>query len=156
MRESLVFEVRLRRFGVWHAGVGALAIAALAATAAWTLASASSPGIARWVPVLAALLALGTIAVSLSLARIPSGVLSRRLGEWTYTSDPGRAFSGTLVVAIDLGSFVLLRLDLTRHRRLWLPVQRRGLEREWHAVRCALYSTSSPPPAPSAPAPLPE
>jgi hypothetical protein len=25
-------------------------------------------------------------------------------------------------------------------RMTWLPVQRRGLEAQWHALRCAVYS----------------
>jgi hypothetical protein len=47
-------------------------------------------------------------------------------------------------VAIDLGSFLLLRF-LPEGRSgpgavRWIPVGRRGLEREWHAFRCAVYS----------------
>ena len=49
-----------------------------------------------------------------------------------------------MTVAIDLGSFLLLSLvgadaGACRSGR-WLPVQRRGLELQWHALRCAVYS----------------
>ncbi len=49
-----------------------------------------------------------------------------------------------VAVAVDLGSFLLLTLagtgDGERRSRRWLPVQRRGLENDWHALRCAVYS----------------
>ena len=79
------------------------------------------------------------------------------------------ATPGDIEVALDLGGWMLLRfqahlppqpppqpqsrpwsqprrlLALTDARSTWLPVQRRGLESHWHALRCAVYS---PRPAP--------
>ncbi len=56
---------------------------------------------------------------------------------------------GSLAVALDLGPWLLLRFeheaDLRRRRITWLPVQRRGLEAEWHALRCAVYCARSDP-----------
>jgi hypothetical protein len=47
-------------------------------------------------------------------------------------------------VAVDLGAWMLLRFErdaTPRLRRIvWLPLQRRGLETPWHALRCAVYS----------------
>jgi len=43
-------------------------------------------------------------------------------------------------VAVDLGAFLLLRLVEQRRTIVWLPVQRRGVESQWHALRCAAYS----------------
>ena len=43
---------------------------------------------------------------------------------------------------IDLGSWLMVAFEksgsVTGH--VWLPLQRRGLERDWHALRCALYA----------------
>jgi hypothetical protein len=51
---------------------------------------------------------------------------------------------GELQVAIDLGAWMLLHfVPDVGHRACsvsWLPVQRRGLESQWHALRCAVYS----------------
>ena len=64
-------------------------------------------------------------------------------GAWTFVSDAGVRRTGTLEVAMDLGGLLLLRLVGQRRTRVWLPVQRRGLESQWHGLRCAVYS---PPP----------
>jgi hypothetical protein len=72
-----------------------------------------------------------------------------------YCDDPsdGATESGPwrAQVALDWGSFMLLRLDSPeapdRWRVRWLPVQQRGLQPEWHALRCALHSRQSNPAA---------
>jgi hypothetical protein len=146
MRESVFFEVRLRRFGVWRVAVGLVAALAIAVDAAWSVAmfdSQSASGRALVVGV-AVLLGVATIAVALSLARVDAGVLACRDGVWTFAADGGAVRAGALAVAIDLGPFLLLRLGDHLRTSVWLPVQRRGLDREWHALRCAAYS---PPPA---------
>jgi len=158
MRESPTFEVRLLRFGVWRCMLAAIAAAAVAAVLAWAVATAASSGEAGIAAVasIAALLTAASIALALSLARIRAGTLSCRGGEWSFAADGRPSRSGALTVAIDWGTFLLLRLEPGPNARIWLPVQRRGLEREWHALRCAVYSpprragtaaaTASPPP----------
>jgi hypothetical protein len=48
---------------------------------------------------------------------------------------------GNVAVVIDLGPWMLLRFTADAPpRTTWLPVQRRGLEAQWHALRCAVYS----------------
>jgi hypothetical protein len=32
-----------------------------------------------------------------------------------------------------------------RRRATWLPVQRRGIERQWHALRCSVHSPHAAP-----------
>ena len=156
MRESPVFDVGLRRFDRWRAFIVLLAAAAVATLTAWAWAMArfGDDGDSVVVFSLAALLAVASVAVAGSLIRVPSGVLSSRHGAWTFAVEGGASRSGPLTVAIDLGPFLLLHLDDAALGRIWLPVQRRGLEREWHALRCAVYS---PPPgaAIAAAAPLP-
>jgi hypothetical protein len=145
MRESVYFEVRLRRFGVWRAAVALVAAAAIATVVAWAMAMLDSQSASGWAAVVALVvgLAAGTLAVALSLARPPAGLLACRDGAWTFAPDGGVVRSGAFEVAIDLGSFLLIRLGDRRRPSLWLPVQRRGLESEWHALRCAAYG---PPP----------
>ena len=145
MRESVFFELRLRRFGVWQAAVGLVAGAAIVAMAAWAAGMwDAQPASGRALVVaIAGGLALATVGAALSLASVKAGILACADGAWSYTTDAGSRRSGTLEVAMDLGAFLLLRMVDERHKSTWLPVQRRGLEAQWHGLRCAVYS---PPP----------
>ena len=145
MRENPPFEVRLRRFDVWRAAIALVAIGAVAAVSAWAWATAAARAgeSIAWVFAVAAALAAATIAAALSLARVPGGVLACRDGVWSFAPDTGPAVAGPLTVALDCGAFFLLRIGRGRDR-VWLPVQRRGLERDWHSLRCALYSSPRP------------
>ncbi len=165
MRESPSCVVELRRFGVWRMAVGIVAAAAIASMAAWAgLPLADQSSNAPWIAMVAALLAVMSALIAASLARVEPGTLACIDGSWTFTCrrrGVDRVESGALTVAVDLGSFLLLTLthaDSSRRvARRWLPVQRRGLEADWHALRYAVYS---PPPAIPAAAstsePLPE
>src|SRR3954454_42547 len=142
MRESVNFEVQLRRFEIWRSAVAAVALTAVATLLTWawaTLASRERDDVALAL-LAATALALATIAAAMSLARAPAGVLPCRDGRWSFSSDAGSSRSGALTVALDWGSFLLLRIDSGGRAHLWLPVQRRGIERQWHALRCAVYS----------------
>ncbi len=154
MRQRLLFEARLRHFGVWRFAVGVMAALAIAAAAAWAGAMFDSQSASgrTFVVGLAVVLGLATIAVALSLARVDPGVLACRDGAWTFVADGGAVREGALEVAIDLGAFLLLRLGDRGRTSAWLPVQRLGLEGEWHALRCAVYS---PPPVAGAPSTAP-
>jgi hypothetical protein len=71
-------------------------------------------------------------------------------------SDPVRR-PGELVVAMDLGSWMLLSLRLgdapwSRNRR-WFALSRRDMPATWQAFRRAVYSPRPPPAGPSAQAP---
>jgi hypothetical protein len=152
MRESVFFEVSLRRFDVWQAAVAAVAGAAIATSVAWAASTfaSQSPSGARVVVAVAALLVLATLALARSLVGIGPGVLAGRDGVWSYAPERGAVRAGSLTVALDLGSFLLLRVGAGR-AVVWLPVQRRGLERQWHALRCAVYAPM--PSAAGSPAP---
>jgi len=145
MRERVFFELRLRRFGVWQVAVWLVAAAAVVATAAWAVAmfDSQAPSGRVLVVAVAAGLSLATLALALSLARVEAGLLTCSDGVWTFFRDNGARRSGTLEVSLDLGAFLLLRLVERRRTSVWLPVQRRGVEPQWHALRCAVYS---PPP----------
>ena len=147
MRERLSCVVELRRFGVWRAAVVAVAATAISAMAAWGgLALATGASESATIATIAAAMAVLSALLAASLARVEPGTLACSDGVWTFTSRRRgieRVESGALTVAIDLGSFVLLTLTGSDGSRLWLPVQRRGLEADWHVLRCAVYA---PPP----------
>jgi len=141
MRESVFFELRLRRFGVWQGAVWLVAGAAIAAVAAWALTMFDSEQSGRALVIaVAAGLSLATIALAISLVLVEGGLLTRSEGVWTFLSDTGARRTGTLEVSMDLGAFMLLRLVERQRTIAWLPVQRRGVETQWHALRCAVYS----------------
>ncbi|HKW82249.1 MAG TPA: hypothetical protein VJN68_00740 [Burkholderiaceae bacterium] len=159
MRASPAFQCVLNRYGVWRAAVGAVAAAGIAVLLTW-LATRSEPtpplGLAAWA---GAMLAVPALAAS--LMRLPAVTL-RWDGQHWWLARLGRssravaaaqidATAGELDVALDLGAWMLLRFrpvstDRRERRPRWLPVQRRGLEAQWHALRCAVYS---PRPAPA-------
>jgi hypothetical protein len=149
MRAAPACQVSLRRFGAWQAALWLLAGLGVATVAAWLLTrevptlSPSSLAVASAALVLAALGA--------SLARTRAVVLRWSGRDWQLGPASGDPQSGELDVAIDLGPWMLLRFTPTeplrrRPRTIWLPIQRRGLEPQWHALRCAVYS---PRPAPT-------
>jgi len=142
MRDSPAVQVHLRRFEVWRAAVALVAFAALASCVAWAIAMAGTNGDQSMPLVfgLALALAAATVALAMSLMRVHAGVLSGAGGGWTFSPDVGPSVSGALTVAIDWGSFLLLRLESGPRAHLWLPVQRRGLEHDWHALRCAVHA----------------
>ena len=130
--------------------------AAIAAMATWGgLALVTRSSDSALIATVAAAMACASALLAASLARVEPGALACVDGAWTFATGRGgveRTESGTLAVALDLGSFLLLSLTRTdvsrRPERRWLPVQRRGLEGDWHALRCAVYSP--PPVAPKA------
>ena len=159
MRASPAFQCVLNRFGVWRAAIAALASAGVAVLLVW-LATRSEPmpslGLAAWV---GAMLAVPALAAS--LMRIPAVTLRWDGQQWWLARLAGSsraaaaaqidAVGGEIDVALDFGGWMLLRfrpISAARRERFsrWLPVQRRGLEAHWHALRCAVYS---PRPAPA-------
>ena len=150
MRGSPSCVVVIRRFGLWRLVVGIVAASAIGTLCAWL-------ALAPWGQLAAARVAVGlagisTLALAVSLFRMPSGTLRWSGSTWTFSDlapSPATPVAGDVDVAIDLGPFLLLRFaspDARGRRKVrWLAVQRRGLEREWHSFRCAVYS---PRPAP--------
>ena len=114
--------------------------------AAWLV---SSPlGESTWARAGIAAASLAVVAVAASLLRGNALVLRWDGTRWSVGSSVEplsvAPASGELLAALDLGSFLLLRFvpegrSGPRAAR-WIPVGRRGLEREWHAFRCAVYS----------------
>ncbi len=145
MRGSPPCAVTLCRFGVWRWAVVVVAAAALASLIAWVLLAPS--GQLAWGRVAIALAGAATLALAVSLLRVAAGALLWDGSTWTFADAARRQAAptaGELEGAIDLGSFLLLRFkpqDAPGWRSVrWLAAEQRGLEHEWHAFRCALYS----------------
>ncbi len=134
MRASPACQVSLRRFGAWRIAVIALSVAGLAAMAGWLVGR--DPQASAGLSMLIAAAALPMLGCAVSLWRVPAQSLRWDGQVWQLDAAPGE-----LRVAIDLGPWMLLRFSPEGQRRShWLPVQRLGLEAQWHALRCAVYS----------------
>ncbi|HJV60912.1 MAG TPA: hypothetical protein VJ743_08185 [Albitalea sp.] len=144
MRASPALQIGIRRFGLWRGFVVVLLATGAAATAAWMLAveGALPDGL---VPV-AVLGAAAACLLASRLLRCPPLSLRWDTQNWhlgPFAKAGEEPWAGDLSVAIDLGSWLMLRFvhEITPGRRRvhWLPVQRAGLEAQWHALRCAVY-----------------
>ena len=142
MRAAPACQFSLPRFGAWRGAVLVLVALDVATAVAW-LITREAP--LPWTALIAvAVAALACAAVGAALARAPSVDLRWDGRVWHLGPASGEALSGELEAAIDLGPWMLLRFSpappLGSNRSVWLPVQRRGLEGQWHALRCAVYS----------------
>ena len=151
MRAAPPFAFTVSRFGVWRAALALLAVLGVAAMALWW-GSADQPAPATQ----------GLVAVAGVLAAVLPLAQSRRLSacmlrwdgqRWHLTEaqlmarpSGGDAVAGRLAVTIDLGNWLLLHFAAENPAKrpcppmVWIPLQRSGLEREWHAIRSVLYS----------------
>jgi hypothetical protein len=144
MRASPPFQVSVTRFGVWRCAIVGLAIGAAATLAGWL---ATRDEFTPWAWQMAAGVAgAGLLLSSLALLRVAPLSLRWDGRQWhlgPVASAGDEPWEGSLAVALDLGGWLLLRFAHeapARPRRFtWLPIQRRGLEDRWHALRCAVY-----------------
>ena len=152
MRASPAFQVSLQRYGVWRGAVLLLAASGAAVIVAWLLMRA--PSASMGLVVAAAGVGASIVWLTTSLSRLPAVSLRWdgqlwHLGGSSSASDD--SVPGDLRVVIDLGLWMLLRFTPATPGSAppltWLPVQRRGIETQWHALRCAVYS---PRPVPGA------
>ena len=135
----------LNRFGMWRGALFVLASAMLSVTAAWIVLSRDQQ--VFMVLIGAAVLAVTGVAMVVAAASIDPVALRWDGARWQLTG-PGcgasESAAGHLYVAIDLGFWMLLRFvaDVPEGRAgvIWLPVQGRGLEAQWHGLRCAVFS----------------
>ena len=138
MRAAPAFQVSLQRFGVWRGAVGLLTALALAALAAWLALQPPPLGVMTWLG--AALAAAATIWCAVSVSRQRPVDLRWDGRNWALGAAAAEPITGELSVALDLGAWMLLRFTPTASAAvIWLPVQRRGLEARWHALRCAVH-----------------
>jgi len=92
--------------------------------------------------------ATGTAAAGMAatLLRCPPMSLRWDTQQWHLGPESSvgeEPWTGRLAVAVDVSGWMLLRFDhdapVNRRRTTWLPIQRLGLEAQWHALRCAVY-----------------
>ncbi len=152
MRAAPACQFSLQRFGVWRGAVLVVAALGIATMATWLILRESA--LISPTSIAAALDAVLLVAWGASLARMPAVDLRWDGRTWHLGPPSGEPVSGDLSVALDLGPWMLLHFSAVpeaRPRTTWLPIQRRGLESQWHALRCAVYS---PRPAPAEDAPV--
>jgi hypothetical protein len=141
MRAAPAFQLSLRCFGVWRGAVLTLAAVAMATMAMWLITQERPIETVAW---LATGLSIAAVAgLAARAVRVPPVDLSWDGRAWFVGPSPGESHSGELHVAIDLGRWMLLRFIPAAPngaRAVWLPVQRLGLESQWHALRCSVYS----------------
>jgi hypothetical protein len=147
MRASPPIDIALGRSGPWLVFVVAVTLSSVAVVATWLMlgmgASASSPGLPA-----AAVAALVLLLASRAFlaARVPGGRLRWDGRRWALTDSArgdAEGLVGGVTIALDLGGWLLLRFVADSAPGVavrWLPLQRRGHESDWHALRCALHS----------------
>jgi hypothetical protein len=144
MHGSPPCTITVARFATWRVAVAAVACAALASLAGWLLGSPF--GESGWVRAGVAVAALAIVGLATSLWRQRPVRLRWDGFAWTIAAAAGAGLElpGRLEVAIDLGSFLLLRFLPAPGAGFaavrWIPVGRAGLEGDWHAFRCAVHS----------------
>lgn len=136
------FEFPVCPSRAWRAFVAALGVAAAGSIALWVgLDDLRRASVAWWAAGAAGALACALLAGSLW----PRGTsrLAFDGSAWRWLP-PGSAAGAEGIpvrpgVAIDLGGFLLLKLEAPGRRARWLPLERRGDAPIWHAMRCALH-----------------
>jgi hypothetical protein len=144
MRAAPALQVTVARYGAWRAFETFVVASACGVLAAWTIGLGVVPGSWGWL----AFGAAGAAAVGVAIRKRPPVRLQWDGRGWRVGAPPAADAAdlpaGQLRVMLDLGGFLLLRFEPQEPRRdaaaSWLPVQRRGLEAHWHALRCAVYS----------------
>ena len=144
MHASPAFRVQVCRFGIWRAGILLLLVAALAAQGAWLVARHDDTP--AWLLAMLSAFSLVLVGAASLHLRCPPAELRWDTERW-HLGAVGTAgadeCAGHLTIALDLGFWMLLRFEFEgvpqRRRVRWLPLQRRGLEGPWHALRCAVY-----------------
>ena len=153
MRTPPPFQVTLQRFGVWHGAVRIASGLGAAVIVAWVVLQPRSPSL--WSLIAAGCGVMAVLGLGASLARSQSSSLRWDGQAWHLGPAESRGdepLTGSLAVALDFGSWMLLRftpdapalstsnLRAAKPRQLWLPAQRSGLEAQWHALRCAVHA----------------
>jgi hypothetical protein len=145
MRAIAACQFTLSRFDAWRWAIGALTGFVVLALWLWFI---GQPETLHWSLAMAlGLVALAALGLGASL--LPRRGFSLRWDGHDWHAGPADSvgqepLTGTLSVSVDLGSWMLLRFQpdapASRVGVTWLPVQRRGLEPQWHTLRCAVYS----------------
>ena len=145
MRAFAATQFTLTRFGIWRWAVLCVTVLVALVIGAWFVTQPERWRMAPvpWAIVVAVLMGW-LLAVQPRTAPLSLRWDAQRWHVGPAASAGHEPWSGELQVAIDLGAWMLLRFVPDAGIRgcsvSWLPVQRRGLEAQWHALRCAVYS----------------
>ncbi len=145
MHASPPFQMIVRHFGIWRAVVTLLVALTAAVVTAWALQAMERHAV--WVVIAAALLTVSSTMLLSHAWRLPAMTLRWDSQQWQLRASSDSAHepvcSGCLVVSVDCGGWMLLHFTpdngTVLQRGTWLPVQRRGHEADWHALRCTVY-----------------
>ncbi len=145
MRAIAACQFTLSRFEAWRRTVVVFTGGVLLALLFWFT---SQPVALHWtVAAGIGLVALAALGLGASLLRAEAVSLRWDGHDWHFGSARAAGHEpqmGVLSVSVDLGSWMLLRFRPHGPgrwpRATWLPVQRSGLEPQWHTLRCAVYS----------------
>ena len=147
MRVSPTLQVTVCRYAAWHWSCAFCIGAALTSLAVWWALLAKPPS-----GVETALAAASVVVGLVALGRLRSPAVDLRWDSQRWWIDSPDAHLREREVArveavIDFSFWMLLRVRLAAARPwaavVWIPVQRRGLESQWHALRCAVYTSSA-------------
>jgi hypothetical protein len=145
MRAFVAAQFTVSRFGAWRIAVWLVACLAVLLLMSWCVSMRGLPGAS--IDALAALGMLTAVGLALQLTRLQSCSLRWDGQAWYFglAEQVGdETEHGSLTVMVDLGAWMLLRFAGDHGSPgwsvTWLPVQRRGMEAQWHALRCAVYS----------------
>ena len=144
MRDSPAFQITIRCYGVWQSAVAVLGLASLATVVAWLWQLGEARTRLDW---LFGAVAIGVVGAAFGCMRQRPVSLRWDTREWwlgSAASVGDEPSSGHVDAPVDLSAWMLLRFVRASPRRrdrvTWIPVQRRGLEAHWHALRCAVYT----------------
>lgn len=143
MRAAPAVQTVLAPDALWRWLMRALAATTLAGLTAWALswAGASDPVIA----LAAAAAALAGAAIGPRLMAAPAGVLRWDGTVWSWQPQGSElAQTGALAVMIDLGPWMLLRLQPAGARAVWLPLSQTACGPAWRALRTAAHARGAP------------
>ena len=143
MHAPAEFQLTVSRFGAWRGGLAVSGMVVWGSALAWWMTTERP-----LLSVAACFLLLACVAATVSLhslARLPGFVLRWDGGQWHLSRAAGEPSPGSLQVAVDGGRWLLLHFvpDGAAHRlsaSCWLPVQRSGLEHDWHHLRSTLFT----------------
>lgn len=147
MRASPLIDIELSRSSAWLAFLVTVALVVMTVLAAWLALGLRQLVLSPIAAIGLAALTLGLLGSALRLSRPVGGRLRWTGRRWELDDedrDGGRRRTGDVAVAIDLGHWLLLRFSPApddEGTARWLPLERRGHEAEWHALRCALHSS---------------
>jgi hypothetical protein len=143
MRAAPAVQATLTPDRGWAAFTRGLSALALAGLAAWAAQGLGAPG---WAMVLAAVpSALVGWAMGQRFLAAPHGTLRWDGAAWSWHAHGGPAArTGVVAVMIDLGPWMLLRLQPAGAGAIWLPAAQDACGPAWRALRAALHTPEVP------------